>query len=255
MKYKEKIIGDCRLILGDCLDVMPLIDFADICITDPPYGTTNCKWDSVIPFPPLWENLLRIVKSDGAIVMTACQPFTTTLISSNIDMFRYTWVYQKTTPSGHLNANKMPLRAHEDIVVFYQCLPTYNPQKTRGHERKVTLAKHKKSNTSPIYKEHGPTSYDSTERYPISVQCFSTDRQKSKLNSTQKPVALMDYLIKTYTNPGETVLDYAMGSATCGVACINTGRKYIGIENDEESFDTACRRLDEATKQQDLFKT
>lgn len=221
-----------RLSKGDCLKVMEDIetDSIDMVLADPPYGMTQCRWDSIIPLEPLWTQLIRITKSNSAIVMTASQPFTTTLINSNIKMFKYCWIYQKTTPTGHLNAKIMPLRAHEDIVVFYRSPPTYNPQKTTGHKRKTSSARHEKTD---IYGEHGFSEYDSTDRYPLSVQRFSTDKQKSRLHPNQKPVALFEYLIKTYTDEDDLVLDFCAGSGTTGIACQNLKRRFILIERDK----------------------
>lgn len=231
---------------GDCLELMGNIPdrSIDMILCDLPYGTTACKWDSVIPFGPLWGHYQRIIKERGAIVLTASNHFTGALIMSNPRWFRYTLVWHKPTPTGHLNANRMPMRAHEDICVFYKRLPTYNPQKTKGHPRKVSTAEHKRdSKKTAVYGDHGLTTYDSTERFPTSVLAFPTDTQKSALHPTQKPVGLMEYLVKTYTNEGETVLDNAMGSGTTGVACKRLGRKFLGIEKDPEHFDTALGRL------------
>ena len=236
-----------ELLQGDCLDVMKSIpdNSIDLVLADPPYGTTACKWDAVIDLPLMWEQLKRIVKSKGCIVMTASQPFTSVLVNSNLKMFKYALVWEKTTATGHLNAKKMPMRAHEDILVFYCKLSTYNPLKTTGHPRKVSSAESKVNcRKTEVYGDHGLTGYDSTERYPRSVIKTSTDKQKSKLHPTQKPVALMEYLIKTYTNEGDTVLDFAMGSGTTGVACKNLNRKFIGIEKDEEYFQVAKNRIE-----------
>jgi len=235
---------------GDCLQVMDMLIEqcvkVDAIITDPPYGTTACKWDSVIQLDILWPKLYRLLKPNGIIVMTAAQPYTSILVTSNLKGFKYSLVYEKTTPTGHLNAKKMPMRSHEDILVFYNKLPTYNPQKTTGHPRKVSSAKSKEKCTkTEVYGEHGLTSYDSTERYPKSVLKFSTDKQKSAVHPTQKPVALMEYLIKTYTNEGELVLDFTMGSGTTGVACKNTDRKFIGIELDKDYFKIAEDRIND----------
>ena len=236
---------------GDCLEVMDKLIaegvMVDAVITDPPYGTTACKWDSVIPFDEMWLKLNKLIKPNGAIIFTSSQPFTSALVMSNPKLFRYSLVYQKTTPTGHLNAKKMPMRCHEDILVFYKKSPTYNPQKTKGHERKVSTAESKKNcKKTDVYQKHGLTSYDSTERYPLSVLKFSTDKQKSAVHPTQKPVALMEYLIKTYTNEGELVLDFTMGSGTTGVACKNLNRKFIGIELDDGYFEIAKERIENA---------
>jgi len=235
-----------KLIFGDFLKVGYQIPekSVDMVLADPPYEVTKCKWDSIIPLEPMWVELQRIIKLNGAIVMTASQPFTSILIMSNLKMFRYTWVYQKTTPTGYLNAKKMPMRVHEDVVVFYKKLPIYNPQKTFNHKRKISTANHKRNcKKTEVYGKHELATYDSTERYPISVQKFSTDKQKSKLHSTQKPIALMKYFIKTYTNKGETVLDFAMGSGTTGDACRELGRRFIGIDSDKLNFNIAKKRL------------
>jgi len=217
----------------------------DMILCDLPYGTTaRNKWDVIIPFDMLWEQYERIIKDNGAIVLTSQQPFTSKLIMSNEKLFRYEWIWEKTTATGHLNAKKMPMKAHENILVFYKKLPTYNAQKTTGHERKVSKAEHKTNCKMTLnYNEHDFVTYDSTERYPRSVQVFSTDKQKSAIHPTQKPVSLFEYLIKTYTNEGETVLDNCSGSGTTAVACINTKRKYICIEQDEEYYNLSAERI------------
>lgn len=226
---------------GDCLDIMPSIPngFVDLVLADPPYGTTQCKWDSIIPLGPLWAEIDRITKIDTAVVMTACQPFTSALVMSNIKQFRYCWVWEKTTATGHLNANKMPMRAHEDIVVFSKRQARYQPQKTSGHERKTAT----RIDFSELYGKQRESSYDSTERYPRSVIKTSTDKQTSNLHPAQKPIGLMEYLVKTYSAEGQTVLDFSMGSGTTGVACQNLNREFIGIELDRGYFDIAKKRL------------
>lgn len=234
------------LINDDCLNAMRFIPDGSISmiLADPPYQLTACKWDSIIPLAPMWEQLKRIIKPNGAIVMTASQPFTSLLVTSNLKMFRYSLVWEKTTATRHLQAKRMFMRAHEDLIVFYSKLPTYNPQMTHGHKRK-TVNKEDKFEKSGVYGTiDGSRSYNSTSRYPRSVIKTSTDKQKSKLHPTQKPVALMEYLIKTYTNEGETVLDFCMGSGTSGVSAANLGRDFIGIELDETYFDIAKKRID-----------
>jgi len=234
---------------GDCLKVMKTIEdnSIDAIITDPPYGTTACSWDSVIDFNLMWEQLNRIIKPNGAIVLFGSEPFSSALRMSNIKNYKYDWVWEKTSATGHLNAKKIPMKAHENLLVFYKKPPTYNPQKTSGHERKVSKAEHKTNcKESEAYnKGQKLTTYDSTERYPRSVQIFASDKQKIKLHPTQKPIALMEYLVKTYTNENEVVLDFTMGSGSTGVACKNTNRKFIGIEQDEKYFKIAQDRIKE----------
>jgi DNA modification methylase len=235
-----------KLLLGDCLERMKEIPdgSVDMILTDPPYGTTACKWDSIIPLEPMWEQLKRIIKPNGAIVMTASQPFTSVLTCSSLPMFKYSLIWEKTTATGHLNAKKMFMRAHEDILVFYKKPPTYNAQMTHGHKRKTANNVDRGKLQSDVYgSEKGITSYSSTSRYPRSVIKTSTDKQRSKLHPTQTPVALMEYLIKTYTNEGETVLDFACGSGSTGVAAKNLNRDFIGIELDEGYFNIAKERI------------
>ena len=237
------------LMQGDCLERMKEIPSGsvDMIMADPPYGTTACKWDSIIPLESMWEQLKRIIKPNGAVVITASQPFTSVLSCSNLQMLKESLVWEKTTATGHLNAKKKFMRAHEDILVFYSKPPTYNPQMSHGHERKTASRVDRSQKLSDCYGvQKGETSYDSTSRYPRSVIKTSTDKQKSKLHPTQKPVALMEYLIKTYTIAGDTVLDFTMGSGTTGVSCANTGRKFIGIELDCEYFKIARNRINSA---------
>ena len=225
----DQMIAINKIYNEDCLDGMQKIDdkSIDLICTDLPYGqTARNKWDSVIPFEPLWEQYERIIKDNGAIILFGNGMFTADLMQSNRKLWRYNIIWEKTQPSGHLNANKMPLRKHEDICVFYKKLPTYNPQKTSGHPRKVSKTEHKRnSKKSTDYREYDFVSYDSTERYPTSIWKFPKDTQKSALHPTQKPVALIEEIIKTYTNPGDLVLDSAAGSCTTAVAAINTGTK------------------------------
>ena len=244
MKYPEDYIN--KIICGDCLEVMKGIPdkSIDMILCDLPYGTTACKWDTIIPINLIFEQYKRIIKDKGVITLTASQPFTSSLVMSNINMFRYSLVWEKTTPSGYLNSKRMPLRIHEDILVFYSQLPTYNPQKTTGHIRKISSAIHKRnSKRTENYGQHGLTSYDSTERYPTSVLKFKTDKQKSKLHPTQKPVSLFEYLIMTYTNEGDLVLDNCIGSGTTAIACTKTKRNFIGIEQDQKYCEIAKLRL------------
>lgn len=240
-----------NLMLGDCLELMKEIGSGtvDMILCDLPYGTTCCSWDAVIPFEQLWEQYERVIKENGAIVLFAAQPFAAVLATSNLKLFRYEIIWEKPSATGFLNAKKQPLRAHENILVFYKSQPTYNPQKTFGHERKT--AKRKDIGSEHYGKQVNIKSYDSTERYPRSVQVFSSDKQKQALHPTQKPVALCEYLIRTYTNEGETVLDNTMGSGTTGVACVNTGRAFIGIEQEQKYFEIAQERIAQAGIEKD----
>jgi DNA modification methylase len=241
------------LLHGDCLDLLPTLEAGSIgmVLCDLPYGTTACKWDSVIPFEPLWREYKRVCKPNAAIVLTASQPFTTALIASNFDAFKYTWVWEKDRPTGHLNAKKRPFVAHEDVVVFCASTPPYSPQmgesgpcnKSAKVERSATAQTY---GTFREYQRGGGTT-----RYPRSVIKFNVVNSAHKpVHPTQKPVALMEYLIRTYTNAGDTVLDNTMGSGTTGVACVNTGRKFIGIERDEAYFAIAQRRIADAQSQE-----
>jgi DNA modification methylase len=219
----------------------------DMVLCDLPYGTTQCKWDVVIAFDALWKQYERIIKANGVIVLTAAEPFTSVLITSNLKMFKYDLVWHKTHPKGHLNAKKAFMRAHENICVFYKKPPTYNPQKTTGHKRKVANTKYEKvADGSQVYgAEKRNTKYDSDERYPLSVITISNADLTNVLHPTQKPVALFEYLIKTYTNEGDTVLDNCSGSGTTAVACINTDRNYICFEKDEQHYLTSVSRVND----------
>jgi site-specific DNA-methyltransferase (adenine-specific) len=253
------------LIHGDCLGKIKDIPdgSVDLVLTDPPYGTTACKWDSIIPLEPMWEQLKRVIKPNGAIVMTASQPFTTTLIASNMKMFKYCWYWNKNRPTGFANAKRQPLRKVEDVVVFYDSPPSYNPQ---GLTRINKTCKN--SNTCGGDTVRGDTAESSGKGsmrtggkeyvqeftgYPSQVLEIKTDEGK-KIHPTQKPVALMEYLIKTYTNEGETVLDFTMGSGTTGVACVNQNRQFIGIEKDDKYYEIAKKRIKEAENACGLFK-
>lgn len=243
-----------KVIQGDAIETMRDLPAAsvDACITDPPYGTTACAWDSVIPFAPMWAELKRVVKPKGAIVLFGSQPFSSALVMSNPKLFRYDWIWEKAHATGHLNAKKMPMRAHESVLVFYQTLPTYNPQMTNGHVRKVAV---KRYDNTDVYGEQkfDALPYDSTERYPRTVLPFASDKQVSALHGTQKPVDLLRYLIHTYTNPGDMVLDFTCGSGTTGVACALEGRDFIGIEKKPKYVEIAERRIGEALQRNTLF--
>lgn len=231
-----------RLFLGDCLDVMPALadQSVDMVLADLPYGTTNCAWDSIVPLEPLWVQYRRVCR--GPVLLFAQTPFDKVLGCSNLAELRYEWVWEKTAPTGHLNAKRAPMKAHENILVFYRTQPTYTPQKTSGHARKTAT---RGASKSPIYNDEseGVYEYDSTERYPRTVIRFAKDKQISNLHRTQKPVALLEYLIRTYSDEGHVVLDNTMGSGSTGVACLNTGRRFIGIEKDPDIFAVAQQRL------------
>lgn len=233
------------LLKGDCLELMPRLPAAsvDLVLCDLPYGTTQNKWDAVIPFDVLWAEYRQVTKPNAAIVLTAAQPFTSALVMSNPKMFRYSWVWEKNKASGHLSAGNRPMRAHEDVLVFSLGHHDYYPQMTEGH-RPGSYAKRGKQSSN--YGEAPATEYGgSTLRYPRSVLQFPVvnNDDPERVHPTQKPVALMEYLIRTYTNPGDTVLDNCMGSGTTCVAAVNTGRKFIGIERDPDYFVTAWDRV------------
>lgn len=232
-----------KLLHGDCLSLLPSLPDSsiDMVLADPPYGITQCKWDSVIDLAAMWRELERVCKPNAAIVMTAAQPLTAQLVCSNIGMFKYEIIWEKGNATGFLNAKKQPLRAHESVLVFYRQQPTYNPQMTSGHARKTS--KRKTVNSECYGKALSLTEYDSTERYPRSVQFFSSDKQRGSYHATQKPVALMEWLIRSFSNQGDVVLDFCMGSGTTGVACINTDREFIGMEMDGEIFQVATSRI------------
>lgn len=232
---------------GDCLERMKEIPSGsvDMILTDPPYGTTACKWDSIIPLEPMWEQLKRIIKPNGAIVMTASQPFTSVLIVSNVKQFKLEWIWEKSKATGHALCKKRPLKAHESVIVFSGGSELYNPQMTSGKPYKSKLGKKE----SPEFSTGTKRNDNNTgARYPRSVQYFKTsESERNNYNHpTQKPVALMEYLIKTYTNEGETVLDFTMGSGTTGVAAKNLNRNFIGIELDENYFKIAKERIESA---------
>lgn len=220
----------------------------DMILCDLPYGTTACKWDSIIPFEPLWAEYSRIIKDNGAIVLTAGQPFTSTLVMSNLKMFKYTLVWNKVAVSNPMLAKKQFMRSHEDICIFYKKQPTYNPQMEKG-----------KKWSRGGKKEHSTDSYGSTNlinsgsdtsdlKYPKSILTFSNANKTKNVHPTQKPVALFEYLIRTYTNEGEVVLDNCIGSGTTAVAAINTGRQFVGIEREPEYVSIATRRIEDALK-------
>ena len=240
---------DIILMQGDCLERMKEIPdgSVDAIICDPPYGTTACKWDSVIPFESMWEQLKRIIKPNGAIVLFGAEPFSSLLRCSNIKDFKYDWVWEKSKATGFLNSKRQPLRAHEIISVFYSKPPTYTPQMTEGVAYNKGVRKEQTQND--VYGSFNQVEVKSDGlRFPRSVQYFKTAESEGGFHKTQKPVALLEYLIKTYTSEGETVLDFTMGSGSTGVACANTNRDFIGIELDQGYFDIAKQRIENARR-------
>lgn len=263
------MVSNMDLRRGDCLELMKTLDdkSVDLILCDLPYGTTRNKWDSVLDLELLWEQYNRVIKDRGAILLFAQTPFDKVLGVSNLKDLRYEIIWQKTAPTGFLNANKMPMKAHENILVFYKKLPTYNPQMTQGHPRKVSSKesraksverqKLKVDNKDSNYNFYGESAegYDSTERYPLSVQVFAKDQQKENYHPTQKPIALLEWLIKTYSNEGDLVLDNCMGSGSTGVACVNLNRNFIGMELTEQYFEIAKERIEKVVAAKDEQKT
>ena len=234
-----------KLYNGDCLEIMDrLIEEGvkvDCVITDLPYGiTARNKWDNIIPLNIMWEKLNNLVKENGTVALFCSQPFTTKLINSNLNSFKYEWIWEKNNSTGFMNANKSPLRKHENIAIFYKKQCTYNPQGLIPYNKI-----NKRGKVGLNYNDVNSNKYiQKYTNYPTQILKFSYD--KERLHPTQKPVALLEYLTKTYTNENETVLDFTMGSGSTGVACMNTNRKFIGIELDKNYFDIASKRIEEA---------
>lgn len=242
---------------GDCLEILPTLEAGsvDAIIADPPYGTTACKWDSVIPLAPMWAELKRIIKPSGAIVLFSSQPFTSVLVASNPDWFKYEWVWKKSKPNGWQHAKNMPMKAHELVVVFSGApmghasllgnrRMTYNPQGVKpAGENVVSAVKH--GRTMGARPNQVGRRYQAHTGFPSSILEYANITGSNAVHPTQKPVDLLEYLIKTYTNEGETVLDFTMGSGSTGVACLNTGRHFVGIEKDAEIYETARLRIEE----------
>lgn len=248
-----------KIYYGDCLELMKDIPdkSIDMVLCDLPYGRTNCRWDSQIDLKALWKEYRRIIKDLGVIVLTAQTPFDKVLGASNIGMLKYEWIWEKTQATGHLNSSKMPLKAHENILVFYDKCPVYHPQKTYGHKPVNSYTKyvHTQNNTEIYGKVNKEMSGGgNTDRFPRSVLMFSSDKQTSCLHPTQKPLALFEYLIRTYTDKGMTVLDNCIGSGTTAIACINSGRHYIGMENDRKCYDICVSRIFDHKKSLDRIK-
>ena len=233
---------------GDCLERMKEIESGsvDLILTDPPYGTTACKWDSVIDLPLMWGQLKRIIKPSGAIVLFGAEPFSSALRMSNIKKWRYDWIWEKNKPTNFGNANKMPLKSYEIISVFYNSLPVYNPQGLVDIPEKTV--KRNKNEEPEAYGKTGLIGEFKRNKTNFPRQNLKFGMEGKNVHPTQKPVALMEYLVRTYTNENETVLDFTAGSFTTGVACMNTNRKFIGIEMDDKYFDIGSKRILEANK-------
>ena len=250
-QFCQTDVSGSALVLGDCLEVMKYIPSKSVqlILADLPYGTTACKWDSIIDLPLLWEQYKRIIKDNGAIVLTAMQPFTTELISSNKKMFKYTWVWNKVKPGNFLTAKLKPMQNHEDIVIFSKA-NTANCNKNNmlyipQLEKREKIRKYKKEADSDIYARKNTTSIEYTTdfKYPKSILEISNANQKNKLHPTQKPLELMKYLIKTYSNENDLVLDNCMGSGTTCLASKELNRKFIGIEKEQKYYDIAVSRV------------
>lgn len=234
-----------KLIHGDCLEKMAEIEDGsiDMVLADPPYGTTACKWDSIIPMEPMWGHLKRLIRPSGAIVMTASQPFTSVLVASNLRGYKHRWVWDKVKPGSGLCANLGPLRNTEDVLVFADSKVAYSPQMTPKKRRKEDKFDRNGEafGNARTLRHHDNKGWG----YPKEIITISNANQKGRVHPTQKPVALMEYLIKTYTNEGETVLDFTMGSGTTGVACKNLNRSFVGIEMDDHYFKVASDRINQ----------
>jgi len=248
-KYKKII----NLLHGDCLELMKSIPdkSIDAVITDPPYGTTACKWDSVIPFDLMWEQLNRIIKDNAAIVLFGSEPFSSALRISNIKNYKYDWIWHKKRKTGFLNAKKRPLVSYEIISIF-NC-KSYIPQMLKGKLHKNGQNTKRNNCPTDVYSKFGKILYETDQYYPHSIILFDNVKPCDYLHPTQKPVELIEYLIKTYTNENETVLDFTMGSGTTGVACKNLNRNFIGIEMDDKYFEIAKKRIEEHVVIKELF--
>lgn len=242
----SKMLEINKIHQGCCLELMKDIPdkSVDMILCDLPYGTTACKWDVIIPFDKLWEQYKRIIKDNGAIVLTAQTPFDKILGTSNLKLLKYEWIWEKTNATGHLNSKKMPMKAHENILVFYKSQPTFNPIKTKGHSPVNFYTKRNNSDGEVYGKTISVSGGGNTDRYPRSIQIFSSDKQRLNLHPTQKPTKLFEYLIKTYSNEGDLILDNCIGSGTTAVACKNLNRNFIGIELSEEYCKIARERIE-----------
>ena len=238
-----------NLIKGDCLSVMKDLPdgSVDMILCDLPYGITACKWDSIIPFNALWEQYNRIIKNDGAVVLFSAQPFTTKLIHSNLKDYRYNWYWKKNNVTGFSYARYQPMRCIEDICVFYKKAPVYNPQCLIELDKPVIHFKKASEDSTIKINKNDNVAITKYTNFPKHLLEFTNEvaSNKNRLHPTQKPVKLLEYLVKTYTNEGDTVLDNCMGSGSTGIACLNTGRRFIGIEKAPNYFDIACTRFGE----------
>ena len=246
------------LLHGDCLELMKQIPdgSVDMILTDPPYGTTACKWDNVIPFEPMWEQIWRVLKPNGACLLFGSEPFSSALRMSQIKRFKYDWVWEKSQATGHLNAQRQPMRCFEIVSVFFKTQSVYFPQITNKPKENIRpRGKRAKSECYGEFDENAPALLSKEKQFPKNIIKFANVNGQSKIRQhpTQKPVALLEYLIKTYTLEGETVLDFTMGSGSTGVACVNTGRKFIGIEMDDKYFEIASKRIAETKPTEELW--
>ena len=245
-----------ELHLGDCLEVMKTLPDAsvDCVLTDPPYGTTACKWDSVIPFEPMWKELKRIAKPKAAICLFGSQPFTSALVMSNPKMFRYEWVWEKSRPSQFLDANRKPLKQHENVLIFSAESSQYFPVMWEGEANHVKTGTMGRKRANNLYGDFNPVlQVATTAKYPRSVVKIDSMNPRELVHPTQKPADLLRYLTRTYTKEGETILDFTMGSGTTGVACQLENRNFIGIEKDAGYFETAKKRIEAVKQQEPLF--
>ncbi len=247
---------DIQLLHGDCLELMQTIPdgSVDMILCDLPYGTTSNRWDSVLPFENIWEHYQRLIKPHGAIVLFGCEPFSTLLRMSNIKAYKYDWIWDKHSVNGFLNAKKRPMKRYENICVFSFGTPVYYPQmEIRGKVRKKGNYNKKSGDGDGVYGAYKNITTENNEYYPTDIISLSNADHTKKYHPTQKPVALLEYLIRTYTNESETVLDNCMGSGSTGCACVNTNRNFIGIELDDNYFQIAQERINKSSEQTRLF--
>lgn len=256
----QDLVG--KITCADCLDILPMIpdESVDMILCDLPYGTTACKWDTIIPFDKLWEQYKRIIRKEGAIVLTASQPFTSALVMSNPEMFKYEWIWKKAVGSNFATTKYMPMKEHESVLVFAKGKTKYYPimQERSENGKKRCEYGHAGGKTGEAmggmqFKGFDKSTYNKDLRCPSSVQFFNNREKDRGIHPTQKPVALFEYLIKTYTLPNDIVLDNCSGSGTTAIACLNTMRQFICIEKDPEYYRASCERLEQAQRQQTLF--